>query len=87
MPRDDTPTTRSNGAADPRRALPIALDWNSDGTIGRITINGEYWAAVEWSERRQCWCIEDAEGACLAHTSHIQGQARSKRPRSHWPAR
>jgi hypothetical protein len=79
MTRDEGPATMSNGAADPRRALPIALDWNSDGTIGRITINGEYWAAVEWSEPRQCWCIEDAEGACLAHTSHIQGQARSKK--------
>jgi hypothetical protein len=78
MPPDDTPTTRSNGAADPRRALPIALGWNSDGTIGRITINGEYWAAVEWSEQRQCWCIEDAEGECLAHASHIRGQAASK---------
>ena len=79
MTRDEGPATMSNGAADPRRALPIALDWNSDGTIGRITINGEYWAAVEWSEPRQCWCIEGAEGACLGHASHIQGQARSKK--------
>jgi hypothetical protein len=64
--------------ADPRRARSIAIAWNSEGTIGRITIDGQYWAAVEWSEERQAWCIEDAEGKCLAHKSHIHGQGRSK---------
>src|SRR5262249_6430128 len=52
------------------------ITWSGDGAIGRISINAEYWAAVEWSERRQAWCIEDAEGRCLAHKEN--GQAISK---------
>jgi hypothetical protein len=35
-----------------------------------LTINGELWSEVEWSPRRQTWCIQDAEGRCLAHCEH-----------------
>jgi hypothetical protein len=34
--------------------------------------------AVEWSEKRQMWCIEDVLGACLKHASSIHGQAAAK---------
>jgi hypothetical protein len=46
--------------------------------VGRLIIDGELWAAVEWSEKRQAWCIEDAEGRCLRHQAHIRGQAAAK---------
>jgi hypothetical protein len=35
---------------------------------------GVRWAAVEWSERRQAWCIEDAEGHCFRHRDHIHDE-------------
>jgi hypothetical protein len=62
-----------------RRALPVKIEWGEDAArIGRIIIGGEYWGAVEWSEKRQAWCIEDAEGRCLAHAESIHGQAPTK---------
>jgi hypothetical protein len=63
---------------DPRRSKPISITWNGDRLIGRIRIAGEFWGAVEWSEKRQCWCIEDAEGRCLMHRGSIHGSASSK---------
>jgi hypothetical protein len=39
---------------------------------------GVLWTAVEWSERRQAWCIEDAEGHCLRHRDHIHGNEADK---------
>jgi hypothetical protein len=64
-------------AQDPRRQRPIKIAWRND-TVGCLTIDGELWAAVEWSEKRQTWCIEDAEGRCLSHSSHIRGQHAAK---------
>ena len=58
---------------------PIAITWTGDGLIGRLTIGGEQWGAVEWSEKRQRWCIEDAEGQCLTHAASIRGMAESKK--------
>jgi hypothetical protein len=64
---------------DPRRRLLITIDWGSDAArIGRIRVGTEYWGAVEWSNRRQAWCIEDVEGGCLAHAASIHGKAASK---------
>jgi hypothetical protein len=60
------------------RQSPIAIAWILDGRIGRLTIGGELWAAVEWSEKRQQWCIEDAEGRCLTHRGSIHGAEASK---------
>jgi hypothetical protein len=55
-----------------QRATPIKVTWSKDGArIGHITINGTYWAAVEWSEKRKAWCIEDSEGKCLQHAESI----------------
>jgi hypothetical protein len=62
---------------DPRRNRPLEVHWV--GNIGRISIDGEAWAAVEWSSKHECWCIEDAAGRCLRHTTHIRGQAESKK--------
>jgi len=68
---------------DPRRNRPLRVSWTggmaSKGAIGHITIDGQLWAAVEWSEKRQAWCIEDCEGRCLAHEASIRGQAASKK--------
>jgi hypothetical protein len=61
---------------DPRRNRPLEVHWV--GTIGRISIDGEAWATVEWSPRHECWCIEDAGGHCLRHIDHIRGQAEHK---------
>jgi hypothetical protein len=67
------------GEDNKRRQLPIKIEWLPDGSGGRLYIRGEYWGAVEWSERRRAWCVEDAEGQCLAHAHSIRGQAGSKK--------
>jgi hypothetical protein len=59
------------------REKPLAVRWDSDNT-GQITIDGELWAAVEWSEKHQRWCIEDAAGKCLHHTCCTVGRETSK---------
>ena len=46
--------------------------------IGRLIIDDEYWGAVEWSEKRKAWCIEDVEGKCLKHHAHIHGEDKDK---------
>lgn len=56
----------------------LAISWSPDGLIGRISLDGMQWAAVEWSEKRQQWCIEDAAGQCLRHVGSIRGAAASK---------
>jgi hypothetical protein len=61
----------------PRKST-IEIEWTKDGSIGRLTVGGELWAAVEWSEKRQAWCIEDSAGRCLRHHGHIHGREASK---------
>jgi hypothetical protein len=61
---------------DPRRQQPIKVQWS--GLIGRLYIDGVSWGAVEWSEKRKAFCIEDAEGRCLSHHSHIHGEDKDK---------
>jgi hypothetical protein len=64
---------------DARRQGPINVKWDGmTGTIGRLYIDDEFWGAVEWSEKRKAWCIEDAEGRCLAHKESIHGKAPTK---------
>jgi hypothetical protein len=62
--------------SDPRRQRPINIRWN--GMIGRLYIDDERWGAIEWSNKRQAWCIEDAEGRCLSHHSHVHGEDKDK---------
>jgi hypothetical protein len=38
-----------------------------------LMINRQFWSEVEWSPSRRTWCIQDAEGRCLAHCDHIVG--------------
>jgi hypothetical protein len=61
---------------DPRRQRPITLRWV--GMIGHLYIDDELWSEVEWSDKRKAWCVQDAEGRCLSHKSHIHGQDAAK---------
>ena len=63
--------------SDPRRDLPITIRW--DGSkLGQLLVGDEIWGAVEWSDKRQAWCIEDVEGKCLRHASSTHGQAAAR---------
>jgi len=63
---------------DPRRSRPIDIKWLKGGLIGQLSINGHLWGAIEWSGKRNAWCIEDACGRCLAHEPSICGQAAAR---------
>lgn len=60
------------------RAGPIKLKWSGDQLIGQLLIENVLWAYVEWSEKRQEWCIEDSLGRCLKHAGDLRGTADSK---------
>jgi hypothetical protein len=70
QPEIAMPTALSD---DPRRQHPIKVKVEWQGIVNRLSIDGVLWAAVEWSPKRQRWCIEDAEGRCLSHRDHIHG--------------
>jgi hypothetical protein len=61
---------------DPRRRKAIKISWR--GQIGQLWIDDELWGAVEWSDKRKAWCIEDSEGRCLSHHSHVRGEDKDK---------
>jgi hypothetical protein len=66
-------------AANERRNARIRVVFSkNDDRIGQLIVGGETWGAVEWSEKRGVWCIEDAEGRCLRHASSIHGKAAAK---------
>jgi hypothetical protein len=67
----------SDRADDPRRQGPVKVRWVPTG-IAHLSIDGHLWSEVEWSEKRQAWCIQDAEGRCLTHTASIHAQTDSK---------
>jgi hypothetical protein len=57
----------------------VRIEWSKDGSaIGRLYVGAEFWGAIEWSAKREAWCIEDAAGECLRHVASIRGQASSK---------
>jgi hypothetical protein len=58
------------------RLRPVEVEWV--GKCARLSIGGELWSEVEWSEKHQKWCVQDAEGRCLAHHSPIYGEADDK---------
>lgn len=66
-------TTTTN---DPRRQRPITVE--RTGIAEQLVIDGQLWAAVEWSETRLAFCIEDAAGRCLTHHASIHGQHTNK---------
>ena len=58
---------------------PIKLKWQDRaGLAAELFINDALWAFVEWSEKRQQWCIEDSQGRCLTHAADLRGTADSK---------
>jgi hypothetical protein len=66
-------------AEDARRTQRVKIEWTKDGAaIGRLYVGGEFWGAIEWSAKREAWCVEDAEGACLSHVASIRGQTSSR---------
>jgi hypothetical protein len=67
-----------NGDDQTYRAGTLTISWEPSGLIGRVALDGEHWASVEWSEKRQAWCIEDCEGRCLAHVDSIRATAESR---------
>jgi hypothetical protein len=56
----------------------LAISWSANGLIGRVEVDGEHWASVEWSEERQQWCIEDCAGHGPRNAASIRGAAKSK---------
>jgi hypothetical protein len=62
---------------DPRRQRPIEV--RSQKIVEQLVIDGQLWAAVEWSETRLAFCIEDAAGRCLSHHPSIHGQHTDRR--------
>src|SRR5580700_4689574 len=46
-----------NGDDRTYRAGKLTIAWQPSGLIGRVSLDGEHWASVEWSEKRQAWCI------------------------------
>lgn len=61
---------------DPRRQRPIEV--RSRKISEQLVIDGQLWAAVEWSRTRQVFCIEDAAGRCLTHHASIHGEHTDK---------
>jgi hypothetical protein len=71
--------TQAPPADDPRRQGRVVVVFKGEkSTTGALFVAGETWGAVEWSEKRGVWCIEDAEGRCLRHASSIHGKAAAK---------
>ena len=62
---------------DPRRQQPVTIKWQSKERAD-LMIGDQLWSEVEWSEKRQEWCIQDAEGHCLKHTSCIHDTAKGR---------
>jgi hypothetical protein len=64
---------------DPRRQGRVIVEFEDESSrTGNISVDGVIWGAVEGSEKRGVWCIEDVEGKCLRHASSIHGQAAAK---------
>jgi hypothetical protein len=63
---------------DPRRQRPIEVKWVGEmakSKRGSILIDGEVWAYAHWSQGRQVWCIQDAEGECQVHVyAEVKGR-------------
>jgi hypothetical protein len=63
---------------DPRRQSRVVVAFRGEAKVGTVVVANQIWGAVEWSEKHGVWCIEDAEGQCLAHVESIHGEAASK---------
>jgi hypothetical protein len=56
----------------------IEVKWNDFSNVGAVLLDGLTFCGIEWSEKRQRFCIEDVCGQCLTHVESIKGQAESK---------
>ena len=64
---------------DPRRQGSVIVAFKGESSkTGTIFVDGANWGAVEWSEKRGVWCIEDVEGGCLRHAASVHGKAAAK---------
>ena len=64
---------------DPRRQGSVIVAFKGESRkTGTIFVDGANWGAVEWSEKRGVWCIEDVEGGCLRHAASVHGKAAAK---------
>src|SRR5262245_19891046 len=70
--------TMAGDTNDPRRQRLVTFKWLRGGLIGQFSINAQLWGAIEWSGKRNAWCVEDACGRCLAHEPSICGQAAAR---------
>src|SRR5271167_4198623 len=66
----------SKGERD-RRQASVAIQWLDEHTA-QLAIGDQLWSEVEWSEKRQAWCIQDAEGHCLKHVDHTHATTTDK---------
>jgi hypothetical protein len=64
-------------SADARHG-PIAIAWTGDGLMGRLTMNGELWAAVEWSESASAGASSTRQDAASRIAVHFHGAEASK---------
>ena len=86
QPRQEIEPPSTRAEDDPRRAGSVVVSIRSDGN-GTLTVDGEMWGAVEWSEKHGVWCIEDAEGRCLTTQPRSAARPRAERKRSPLPSR
>lgn len=69
----------SADVADVRREQPVRISWSGGSAkIGSLYVGDEFWGAIEWSAKREAWCIEDAEGKCLRHVASIRAETSSR---------
>jgi hypothetical protein len=72
VPADELPVTDPD---DPRRQYPVEV--SEDGQMYRLRVLDTLWSTVEFSSKRQVWCVEDSANRCLTHVSAIHGDAAS----------
>jgi hypothetical protein len=64
-------------SADARHG-PIAIAWTGDRLMGRLTMNGELWAAVEWSESASAGASKTRQDAASRIAVQFHGAEASK---------
>jgi hypothetical protein len=70
-------TTSTDVQDDARRRAPVTVEWKNEQTA-HLKIGDALWSEVEWSEKRQAWCVQDAEGRCFKHIDRIHATTSDK---------
>lgn len=63
------PALATEQSGDPRRGGDIKVTGNATRYI--LSIDGEMWAEIDWSEGRRAWCIQNCCGFCLEHIENM----------------